>query len=212
MTGTVKRGVVTLGIAALVCAGGAVAAPVSDSTTYTLDFCPVSGQKLGAMGSPVVKTIGGREVRFCCAGCPQKYQEQPTTYARKVDEAIVKEQKANYPLDTCVVSGETLAGMDGAVDYVHGNRLVRFCCNDCIQTFTSAPAKYLAILDEAVVEKQKPSYPLRNCPIKGEELDEAAVDMVIANRLVRLCCNDCVGQVKQNPTRILQKIDEAKTK
>ncbi len=35
---------------------------------YTLDTCPVSGEKLGSMGDPSVKMYDGREVRFCGGG------------------------------------------------------------------------------------------------------------------------------------------------
>ena len=37
---------------------------------YPLTTCPITGEKLGAMGEPVVKLYEGREVRFCCKSCP----------------------------------------------------------------------------------------------------------------------------------------------
>lgn len=59
-----------------------------------------------------------------------------------------------YPLSTCVVSGEKLGEMGPAVDYIHKeegkpDRLVRFCCKNCIKKFTKDPAKYLKQIDEA---------------------------------------------------------------
>lgn len=72
--------------------------------------------------------------------------------------------KADYPLTTCVVSDEKLdsAEMGGPVDYIHKeagkpDRLVRFCCKDCIKDFKQDPAKYLKKLDEAAAPKTVPA-------------------------------------------------------
>lgn len=56
-----------------------------------------------------------------------------------------------YPLTTCVVSGDNL---DDPVHYVYKqpgqpDRVVEFCCKDCIADFQKDPAKYLAKLDAA---------------------------------------------------------------
>ena len=55
----------------------------------------------------------------------------------------------DYPLTTCVVSGEDLAAMGGHVSIQHEGREVRFCCKECVKTFKDDPAKYLALLDKA---------------------------------------------------------------
>ena len=67
--------------------------------------------------------------------------------------------KATYPLTTCVVSGESLAGgdMGPPIDYVYKqdgqpDRLVRFCCKMCIGKFKKAPAKYLKQIDDAAAK------------------------------------------------------------
>jgi type II secretory ATPase GspE/PulE/Tfp pilus assembly ATPase PilB-like protein len=39
--------------------------------------------------------------------------------------------------------------MGKPVDLVVGNRLVRFCCPDCIKDFNANPPKYLKVLDAA---------------------------------------------------------------
>ena len=69
---------------------------------------------------------------------------------------VSAEAKAAYPLNTCVVSGDKLeeGTMGGPVDYVYKaagkpDRLIRFCCKDCIKDFEKEPAKYLKTLDEA---------------------------------------------------------------
>lgn len=191
----------------------AVADDKPKGDVYTLDTCPVSGKKLGAMGDPVVKGYDGREVRFCCDGCPAKFEKDKASYLKKIDDAIVKQQLPRYPLDTCLVSGEAFGGdMGDPVNYVHQNRLVRFCCKSCIKKFGKDAAEHIMKLDRSVIEKQKSAYPLETCVISGDKLDgghEKPIDRVVGGRLVRLCCKDCIKDLEKDPLTSLQKIDEA---
>ena len=58
-------------------------------------------------------------------------------------------QMDDYPLTTCVVSGEPLDAMNGAIVIQHEGREVRFCCRECVTQFNEDPAKYLALLNQA---------------------------------------------------------------
>jgi YHS domain-containing protein len=80
---------------------------------------------------------------------------QPTTQpaAAKTDAEVIKAQLADYPLDTCVVSGEKLGEMGKPVDYVYKGRLVRFCCSHCKADFNKDPAKYLTMIDKAAATR-----------------------------------------------------------
>ena len=66
---------------------------------------------------------------------------------------------ADYPLTTCVVSGDKLDGDMGApFDYIYKedgkpDRLVRFCCKNCVKDFKKDPAKYLKMIDDAAAAK-----------------------------------------------------------
>ena len=52
---------------------------------------------------------------------------------------------ANYPLKTCVISGDELGGKMGpAIAYSYDGTEVQFCCPDCIDEFKKDPEKYLA--------------------------------------------------------------------
>ena len=46
--------------------------------------------------------------------------------------------------------------------------------------------------DQAVIEKQSKDYPLEVCAVSGQKLGSMGkpVDMIIGNRLVKLCCAD----------------------
>jgi len=57
----------------------------------------------------------------------------------------------NYPLKTCVVSGDLFGGDLGPpvkIDY-KGRTLI-LCCNSCVKKFNRDPEKYMHILDTAV--------------------------------------------------------------
>lgn len=72
-------------------------------------------------------------------------------------------EKAAYPADHCLVSEDKLGGeMGPPVDYVYKaegkpDRLVRFCCKDCVKDFNKNPEKYLSELDKAAAKKAQTS-------------------------------------------------------
>jgi YHS domain-containing protein len=176
---------------------------------YPLSFCPITKQKLGAMGDPVVKVYEGREVRFCCGGCPTKFEKNLTENLKQLDAAVVMDQKPVYPLETCAVSGDKLGSMGEPVDLVYEGRLVRLCCNMHLKDFQAAPAKYIAKLDAAAIARQKTKYQLQNCVVSGEKLDGSmgkSIDYVYAGRLVRLCCKGCIKKFEKNPVKYLAKL------
>lgn len=66
------------------CTAPAAAAAVRP---YPLDTCPVSGEKLGAHGKPVVFTDGTREVKLCCASCEGDWKKDREALLKKLDAA-----------------------------------------------------------------------------------------------------------------------------
>jgi len=171
---------------------------------YVLHTCPVSGEELGGMGDAVVKVYDGREVRFCCDKCVASFEKDVTASWIKVDAATVKDQLPFYPLNTSVVSGKKL---DKPVDFVWNNRLVRLADESEKAEFLKDTKKYITALDKAVIEKQSASYALTTCPMMGDELDPADTkSVVIANRLIKVCCSKCVGKVRRDPTKALAAI------
>jgi YHS domain-containing protein len=92
-----------------------------------------------------------RLVRFCCRKCAREFSAEPDKYLKKLDAAVIEQQRDSYPLTTCPVSGEKLD--DGAVNKVYGVSLVRFCCNDCVAKFEAEPATYMAKVHEAWIAK-----------------------------------------------------------
>ena len=178
---------------------------------YTLNVCPISDMKLGSMGEPPVKEYDGREVRFCCAGCFGKFEKNMDKEFAEIDKKLIKQQLPYYPLNTCLVSGESLTEWGEPINRIYKNRLVRFCCKMCIKEFEKNPDKVMSKLDEAVIKKQKEDYPLEICPVSGAKLGSMGdpVDIVVGNRLVRFCCASCKPKFMKDPAKYLAKIDEA---
>lgn len=76
------------------------------------------------------------------------------------DAAWLAKAKAEYPLKTCVVSDEEIGSMGDGIDHVYKqdgkpDRLVRFCCKNCLKDFNKDPAKYLKLIDEAAAKAKK---------------------------------------------------------
>ena len=182
------------------------------TTPYLLDTCPITGKKLDSMGGEVVEVIDGREVRFCCAGCPPQFKADKEAKFKEIDAKMIAQQLPYYPIDTCVVSGDKLDSKDAAVDFIYGNRLFRTCCNDCKDEFLATPAKFVPELDEAIIKAQKKNYPLDYCIIGRGPLDGMGGPdfMIVGNRLVQLCCGGCIQKVLDDPLKVFAEIDNAK--
>lgn len=172
---------------------------------YTLDSCPVSGEKLGSMGeAPIHIGEDGREVRFCCAGCQKKYVANAEAMNAEIDKKLMADQESHYPTNTCINSGAELK--DGGVAFIVGNRLMKTCCNKCKAKVEADPATYISKLDQQVKDAHK-GEKAAACPISGKEVGEEPVEMVVANRLIQLCCGGCKKKVEADPLAAVQKAD-----
>lgn len=190
-----------------------VSTPSKEVIPYAASTCPISGEALGSMGAPIVREYDGREVRFCCKKCVAKFEADKEAGFKKLDAIMVEDQLPYYPLTTCIISGESLTedGDDIALNMIYHNRLVRFCCRDCVKDFNKDPEAALKKLDAAAIEQQRDHYPLKTCPVSGEELGGMGEpnDVVVAGRLVRLCCTKCEKKLFADPAKYLAPLDAA---
>lgn len=116
-----------------------------------------------------------------------------------------------FTLRDCPVAQHAIGEMQEPVVRVYEGREIRFCCEDCIETFEADLKASLAEVDKTIVASQMPFYPTEKCLVSGEELGSMGkpVDMVWNNRLVRLCCKGCVKTFTKNPAAVVAKLDEA---
>lgn len=79
------------------------------------------------------------------------------------DAAWLAKARESYPLKICLVSDEEFGGSMGeTIDRIYRekgkpDRLVRFCCESCLDDFKAEPTEYLPKLDEAAKPKANPS-------------------------------------------------------
>ncbi len=117
-----------------------------------------------------------------------------------------------YPLDVCAVTGKKLGSMGTPINFMHEGRQVRFCCRGCVPKFKATPDKYLAQIDKKIIAAQKKGYPVNFCLLSREKLDESAKEVVIKNRLVRLCCLGCARKIKKDSEKVFEELDSEITK
>ena len=177
---------------------------------YSLDTCPVSGEKLGAMGDPVKVNHEGRDVSLCCSGCIKKFEAEAQKYLSRIDAKMIADQIDHYPLTTCAVADGKLGEMGEPVSVVVNNRLVQLCCAGCEKKLRADPAQFIAKLDAAVIAQQSESYPFEVCMVSGERLGGShgkTIEKVVANRLVKFCCDSCVTIFNASPAKYLHMLD-----
>lgn len=196
-------------------------APTAKGAPYPLSTCPVSGKPLGKDSvSFVIEDAAnplndGREIRFCCQKCVEKFTADPKAFLPTIDAAIIEQQRPFYPLTKCLVMTDNDLPLPGSPDadklkeVVVLNDLVRLCCPGCIKKIKKDPASFVATIDAAAIAAQKKAYPLLTCPISGEPLEADAAEIVLGERLVRLCCGGCADKAKQDPAAIYAKLDAA---
>ncbi len=179
--------------------------------SYPLDACLISCKPLDSKGDPINMVVDGRLVRVCCKRCAKKVNEDPAAAIKLVDTQVVKAQKASYPLDKCVISGEPLGSMGDPVNIVVGTRLLRVCCKSCTKKVTKDPAPYLATINAALIEAQLATYPLDTCVVSGKEMSEVEepVNLLYGTQLVRVCCKRCVKGFHKEPAPFLAEIKAA---
>ncbi len=211
----------TLAIGTGAAMGFARVESAAKGSPYPLATCPVSGKPLTkdaavlVMEDPANPLNNGREIRFCCPNCIDPFKADPSKFLPAIDAAIIAQQKARYPLTHCVVMTEDelpAAGQpdaDKVKEVVVLNDMVRLCCPGCMKKLRANPEKYLADIDAAVIATQKKTYVLVTCPISGEALPEEPADIVIGERLVRLCCNGCASKARKDPVAMFAKLDAA---
>jgi YHS domain-containing protein len=214
----------TLFLAVLMAAGLVMAAEPevgadekAKKDAYRLKICIVSGEQLGSMGEPFVYEYEGREVRFCCEGCVKRFEQNPEAYMNRMDEVIIASELTDYPLETCVVRGDSLGKMGEPVDYVYDNHLVRFCCKGCIKAFEKEPDKYMAIIEKAreakAAERSPKPYPLDTCLVSGGKLGSMGepVTYVYDGQELQFCCAGCVPQFEKAPEKYMEQLHSMET-
>ncbi len=189
------------------------AASTSDAAahmdSYYLSTCAMCGGLLGAKGeSPEVIREGGR-LRLCSSTCVGAFDGDAAASRKRLDAVMIADQRPFYPLGTSLVTGGPLG--PHAVEFIWGNRLFRAADAAEREQILADPARYIRILNQAVIKAQAPTYGMPDkCPVQGDILpSDTPIDMVVANRMVRVCCGRCARVVKARPYQYLGMVEYA---
>jgi hypothetical protein len=68
-----------------------------------------------------------------------------------------------------------------------------------------------AQIDEEIVKQQQDRYPLETCMVSGEKLGSMGdpINLVVGNRLVKICCAGCEKTVRANPAKYIDQLNKA---
>ncbi|RKY19095.1 MAG: hypothetical protein DRQ55_11530 [Planctomycetota bacterium] len=179
---------------------------------YPLTTCVVSGEDLADPTEIIYHVQDGRLLELCCKGCVKKVGADPAAFIAKLDAAAIAAQKADYPLDVCLVSGEAFGGdMGEPIDVVHAGRYVKLCCGGCTKGLAKNPEQLIAKLDAATMAAQRPHYPLDTCLVSDKPLGDEPVELLHGTKLVQLCCKGCKKKFLAAPADLLAKLDAARS-
>lgn len=177
---------------------------------YYFDTCPQCGTMLGARGDAIERVYASRQIRFCEQACVESFEANFAANLDKLDQRMIEDQRAYYPLQTCIVTGKPLG--TSSVEFVCRNRLIRVADPAARKQFEADPETYWRTLNEAAIAMHGPTYIVEKCPVQGTKLEgspSGATTVVIANRIVRTCCRDCAKIVRSRPSHFLPLIDSA---
>lgn len=191
---------------------GPVPAPADHSKRmdrYSLDHCAVCATRLGTRGESIDLDHQGRQLRVCTQDCASAFAQDPRAAAAQLDARMIADQKPWYPTDRCIVTDKPLG--TGAIDVVWGNRLFRVADARAERALLADPITALNRLDRLVIQAQSPTYGMPDkCPVQGDILSsDTPIDIVVANRMVRVCCMACVRAVRARPAQYLSMVEYA---
>jgi hypothetical protein len=176
---------------------------------YYLSDCAWCGGLLGAKGDAVEVSRGGRSLRFCSGPCAADFDAAGAAAFNRLDARMIADQRPHYPLNVSLLTGRPLG--PARVEFVWGNRLFVAADEAERQRILGAPADAIRALDRAVVAAQTPGYGMpTKCPVQGDILpSDEVLDIVVANRMIRVCCVRCARTVRARPYQYLAMVEYA---
>lgn len=102
------------------------------------EVCPISGERLGSMGTPIKVQIGKERVFLCCKGCLQK-KVKPKHWAT-IHTNFAKAQRICPVMENELPDKPKWTIVEGQIVYV--------CCPPCIKKIAADPKTHLAKLDK----------------------------------------------------------------
>lgn len=67
--------------------------PAQEARVNPVDWCVVSGEKLGEMGPAIDYSYNGRSIKFCCKSCIKIFDKDPARFMARLDSAAAGQIK-----------------------------------------------------------------------------------------------------------------------
>ena len=116
-----------------------------------------------------------------------------------------------YTLETCAASGRPIDVKGTPQTVRFAGRELKFCCKGCADFVKKNPDKFLGKVDEQLIAQQKPIYPTDKCLVAGTPLTrngkDTGTDVMVGNRLFRVCCGRCAAKVEAEPAKYAAQLD-----
>lgn len=124
----------------------AKAYPAEKNVDLKNTVCPLMTEKIGDSKEKV--TIMGRTIHLCCDDCTADAKKAPiATLAVATNPKLVDVSNKMCPLSDHAVSSKDVV--------IYNGKIVRLCCNDCVEAFKKDPDKSLAAAEKSMRKKDK---------------------------------------------------------
>lgn len=70
-----------------------VAGQAMEAVMVDNKICPISGEKVDAMGEAKVVEYNGKHYNLCCAACEKDFLKDPAAAVKKIEEVMAAEVK-----------------------------------------------------------------------------------------------------------------------
>jgi hypothetical protein len=185
---------------------------VAQKPTYPFTTCLVDNKTLPT--KPVEYIKNGKLFRLDDTGCQAGVDSNLAALIKKIDDAVIVQQKPTYPLTISPVSGKPLGGT--AVNKVYGTRLVILADVSEVATFDSDPTPAIKKLNEAYITSQLPTYPYKKDPVNKEDLNafitsgKTTVKYLWGNKLIQFTSPTSVTEFEKTPETYLAILETMK--
>ena len=176
---------------------------------FYLSRCPLCGTLLGSKGEAIEIAHEGRPLRLCGRVCVERFSADPAAALAVINGVLIEDQRPYYPTNCSLIDGRPL-GKD-PIAFIWGNRLFLAVDERDRAAILANPDAAVRTLNHLVVERQRPEYGMPDkCPVQGDILpNEARIDIVVANRMIRVCCGRCASVVRARPYQYLAMVEYA---
>lgn len=169
---------------------GGLASSLALAAEAAKDFgkCPVSGNPAK---EAVSAEIRGKQVHFCCEGCPSAVEKDPKAFAAKIHHQwLVTGQivQTGCPFSGGKVNPKTVVEFDGAK--------FGFCCEKCQAKYDAADDKQglvFAKIDKGFTLQDK-------CPVSKKPID-VTKSADYKGKKVYFCCGGCPKAFEKDPEK-----------